>query len=225
MGTVPTTIADKIAFFETHLPIWGANTAAIGLTAAQVTSLASLTAAARSAYTAAITARNAARAATSAQNDAIDLMAELGGDLVKTIRAFAETTNNPNVFNIAVIPPPAPSAPLGPPQTPANLTTLLNNAGQVQLSWGGTRAGGTSYLIERSVASSAGPWTLVGTSEERRFTDQNVPSAVPSVSYRVTATRSGGSSSPTAPVTILFGTNSGQGGADAGDSGSLSLAA
>ncbi|MCL4222707.1 MAG: hypothetical protein KJZ65_15215 [Phycisphaerales bacterium] len=225
MGTVPVKINDKIAFFETHLPVWGANTAAIGLTAAQVTSLATLTAAARSAFTAAITARNAARAATSAQNDAVALMGEFGGDLVKTIRAFAETTNNPNVYNIAVIPPPAPPAPLGPPATPTNLTTTLNNAGQVQLSWGGTRAGGTSYLIERSVASSAGPWTLVGISEERKFTDQNVPSAVPSVSYRVSATRSGGTSNPTAPVTILFGTASGHGSAESGGSGSLSLAA
>lgn len=219
MGTVPTTIVGKIEFFEDHLNIWAAAGASIGVTAPLVADLAARTAAARASYESASAARAASRAATLTQNLDVDSMYDLGADMIKMMRAFAEANDDPSVYAVAQIPPPSPGEPLGPPQTPKNLAGTLNSAGQIELAWGGTRTGGTSYRVERSVNSAGGPWTLIGTSEERSFTDTAVPTAIETVSYRVTAVRSGGASNPTNPFTILFGT--------AGESNSegLSLAA
>lgn len=178
---------------------------------------------ARAAYEGAIAARSTSRTATNIQSSAVGVMAELGGDYIKTIRAFAETTGNPSVYDLAELPPPAPPAPLGPPATPTKLTATLNTEGQISLRWGGTRAGGTSYLIERSINSSAGPWTLIGASEERSFLDEAVPTATQSIAYRVFATRSGGTSPATAPITVLFGNTSGTGETESGEG--LTLAA
>lgn len=223
MGTVPSTIVGKIEFFEEHLPVWAVNPAGIGITAAQVAALSALVNTARDSYEAANAARTAARTATTAQNLDVDTMYDLGADLIKMIRAYAEATNNPTVYNNAQIPPPAPAAPLGPPQTPKDVSGVLNSAGHIELRWSGTRTGGTSFLVERSVNSSGGPWTLIGTSEERTFTDEHVPTSIQTVSYRITAVRSGGASNPTNPFTILFGTASESGEGAAG--GGLSLAA
>lgn len=221
MGVIPQTVLGKIEFFEAHLPIWAQDPVSIGLTAPQIVALSTLVDAARAAYEAAQVLRDNARSGTLDQNLAVGAMFDLGADFVKTIRAFAQTNNDPSVYVAANIPAPAPNTPLGPPQTPKELTATLNTAGQITLKWGGTRAGGTSYAIERSTAGAGGPWSLIGTSEERAFTDSAVPRGHDFVSYRVTASRSGGSSAPSAAVAVLFGTVGGESSSGEG----LSLAA
>jgi hypothetical protein len=205
MATVPNTLIGKIQFFEQHLPVWAVNPAAIGLTALQVADLTTLTASARASYDATAAARNTAKALTGQQTDDVATMYDLGADLIKTIRAFAQTTNDNAVYTAAQVPPPSPPSPLGPPETPKNLVGVINSAGEVVLDWDASLAGGTSFSIERSTVSSTGPWTLIGTSEESNFTDTVVPSGVEGISYRIIAARSGGTSVPTAPLTILFG--------------------
>jgi hypothetical protein len=207
MATVPSTIVGKIEFFEEHLPVWAANAAAIGVDLAQIADLTARTASARASYESANATRTVARSATVTQRDDVNFMYDLGADLIKVIRAFAEATDDPSVYPTALIPPPSPGAPLGPPQTPKDLAGSLNSAGQIELDWDGTREGGTSFRIERSINSSGGPWTLIGTSEERSFIDTQVPTALENISYRVTAVRAGGASIPTNPFTILFGSN------------------
>lgn len=91
------------------------------------------------------------------------------------------------------------------PETPTGLTLTLDTEGRVQLAWNGSREGGTSFLIERSLTGANGYWTILGSAETRTFTDQAVPSGLPYITYRVRALRSGGASSPTSPMTILFG--------------------
>lgn len=201
MGVVPDKIADKITFFETVLPNFAAHAVAIGLTPAQVVQLSTITDQARAAYNAAVSARAAARAATEAQNQFVAAMAELGGDYIKIIRTKAETDNNPAIFQLAKIPAPKPPAPLGPPDVPTELTATLGNEGQVFLRWKGSRRGGTSFSIERS---TGGSFSLIGTSEFKRFTDDTVPGGVSQISYRVRASRSGGNSQASQPVTLFF---------------------
>lgn len=208
MATVPNGIAEKLAYFETHMPIWTADPAAIGLTAQQLLTLGTMVQDARAAYNEAITARNTSLAATQNQTDLIALMSAFGGDIIKTIRAFAETTGDPGVYNAAQIPPPAPPAPLGPPETPTDLNGVLTTDGEIQFKWKGTRKGGTSYTISRSVTGANGPWTMIGTSEERSFSDIAVPLGLDSVMYRVRAARSGGFSQWSLPITFVFGTAS-----------------
>jgi hypothetical protein len=222
MGTVTKTYIGKIEFFEAHLPIWSVDPASIGIDAAQVATLATFTANARTEYDNLVAIRANARAATQSQKDANNIMYDFGADLIKTIRAFAQTTNNDTVYNDAAIPPPAPPTPLGPPATPKNVNAQLNTAGEIELTWDASRAGGTSFIIERSTTSATGPWTIIGSVEAVDFTDTAVPTGLTSVSYRITANRSAGSSTPTAAVTVPFGN---AGASTASSSEDLTLAA
>ncbi|MEO1583585.1 MAG: hypothetical protein AAFR96_03305 [Planctomycetota bacterium] len=215
MSVIPSGKTDKISFFENHLAVWGTNAADIGLTSAQVTQIAALTNAARDAYNAAQAARNAALAATAAQDEAIDAMADYGSDLVKTIRAFAETESNPAVFATAQIPAPRPRTPLGPAPLPENLAAALTNAGEISLSWETTTRGRMAFVIERRTAepgAAFGGWTLIGTSTTKNFLDETLPTGLESAQYRVYAERPGGRSQPTEPIAVLFGTGGQSGG-------------
>ena len=118
------------------------------------------------------------------------------------------------VYNDAQIPPPSPHTPLGPPNTPTGVTARLNAVGQIELGWTASRRGGTSFVIERSTTSSTGPWSIIGAAETARFTDRAVPVGLEAVSYRVTAMRSAGASTPSAAVTVPFGTVSPAGAAE-----------
>jgi hypothetical protein len=148
-----------------------------------------------------VSARAAARAATEAQNQLVAAMAELGGDYIKIIRTKAETDNNPTIYQLAKIPAPKPPAPLGPPEVPTDLVATLGNEGQIFLRWKASRRGGTSFSIERSTGNS---FSLIGTSEFKTFTDEALPGGVAQVSYRVRASRSGGNSQASQPVTLFF---------------------
>ena len=206
MTTVPPTYLGRLEFFEAHLPVWAKNPAAIGLNASQIASLTLLTDQCRSEYDAMNEIRARAMAATQVHKDANDAMYAFGADLVKTIRAFAATSNNPAVYNDAQIPPPSPHTPLGPPQTPTGVNARLNPVGEIELAWTASRAGGTSFIIERSTASAAGPWAIIGAVEAVRFTDRAVPKGLVAIHYRITASRSAGVSTPSAAATVPFGT-------------------
>jgi hypothetical protein len=209
MSIVPPNLSEKIEFFESHIAPWTDNAAAIGLTPGQVTGITAMTAAARAAYNDAIAQREAAKNATLAQKLAVDMMGSFGGDLIKTIRAFAETNNNPTVYTLASIPEPATPTPLGPPATPEDVTVGLTTAGSVTLAWKGSRQGGTSFNIQRRTQTPGNTftaWTLIGTSEEKSFEDANLPVGLASAQYRVTAVRSAGASQPSTPVSLLLGT-------------------
>ena len=211
MRTVPVTNAAKITFFETHLPAWEANPATIGLTADQVADLRASTTEARAAFNDAQQARNAAQAATLRQTQAVIKMAALGGSLIKTIRAFAETTDDTSVYSDANIPRPRRGSPLGPAPTPTNLTFQPRTDGAIELRWHAETKGRTSFIIERQTFSpgqTESRFTLIGTSTARSFVDTNVPTGLERAVYRVTAERPGGRSEPTHGTTVFFGTQS-----------------
>ncbi|HED52858.1 MAG TPA: fibronectin type III domain-containing protein [Phycisphaerales bacterium] len=225
MATVPNGINERISFYENHVNIWGPNAAAIGLNPADIASLVTLVQTARAAHTAALAARESAKAATLEQTNALKGMDTLGGDLIKTIRAFAETTQNPDVYATAQIPAPAAPTPMGPPETPTALSATITNAGEVELAWTASRAGGTTFAIERRTQTPGQPfgaWELLGSTPKKEFTDTAVPVGLESAQYRITADRTGGQSTPTEPVVVLFGSASGQ---SAGGTSSLGLAA
>ena len=205
MRTIPKPISDALTFFRTHLPLWDADPSAVGLTSQQVDTLTALFDDALAAHQSAAQAQSAARSATLRQTVAMRALRGFGGDIVATIRAFAEITDNRAVYSTANIAPPRDPSPLGAPETPTHLTLTLDNAGRIHLTWNGSREGGTSFLIERSLTGATGDWTILGSAETRSFTDHAVPSGLPYITYRVRALRSGGASSPTSPMTILFG--------------------
>lgn len=214
MGIVPDTRIGKIEFYEAHALAggpWATNAAAIGLTAAQVAALGTLTTQARAAFNAAEAARQAAKAATQNFYDKVRAMHNgpgAGSDMIQAIRNWAESKDDPNVYVLAQIPPPATPGTTPPPGTPFDFTIGLLQNGALELKWkcnnpSGTQ--GTIYEVKRRIGGGAsGPFTFVGASGVKAFTDDTVPAGSPSVTYQITAVRSTQRGNP-AQFTVNFG--------------------
>lgn len=228
MAVLPSSREDMINWFAARIAQWGANAAQIGISPAQIAALATLLSEADSALSIAEGARITSKNATVDFHNAADALRELGGDFITLIKANAEATNNPDIYTLASIPPPAAPSPLGPPATPTNLTTTLTSAGSIKLRWRGSRRGGTSFKIWRSTTlpgMGATQWQLINSVEENKFEDGTVPLGLESVTYRVVATRSGGSSEPSDVSTIFFGSAGGQASTNATGGTNLTIAA
>ncbi|KAA0213038.1 MAG: hypothetical protein DYG94_12075 [Leptolyngbya sp. PLA3] len=212
MGVVPDTRIGKIEFYEAHALAggpWATNAAGIGLTPASVTALSTLTIAARNAFNAAEAARQAAKAATQAYYDAVRAMHSgpgAGQDMIDTIRNWAESKDNPNVYALAQIPPPATPGTTPPPGTPFKFRVGLLQDGALELKWKCNNPGGTVgtiYEIRRAVGGGA--FAFVGASGVKSFTDDTLVSGAAPVTYRITAVRSTARGNP-AQFTVNFGT-------------------
>ncbi len=205
MGVTPNTRLGKIEFYEAHLQIWATNAVAIGLTAPQVLALQTKVAAARAAFNAAEVARQASKAATFNFHLGADDMADSGSDIIRTIKNFAETSNNPNVYNLAQIPAPQPAGPTPPPGRSFELTVGLLQTGAVELKWKCENPAGTSgtvYEVQRRIGN--GPFNYVGVTGTRSFTDDTLPLGSSSIIYQITAIRST-QNGPVAQFVVNFG--------------------
>lgn len=210
MSIVPESRLGKIEFYEAHTAPWTANAAAIGLTPASVTGLTALVTAARAAFNAAEAARQAAKTATQNYYDKVRAMHSgpgAGQDMIDTIRVYAQSKNDPNVYTLAQIPPPAAGSAAPPPGTPANFTVGLLQDGSVELKWkcsnpAGTQ--GTVYEVRRRTGGDTGPFVFVGSVGVRTFVDGTVPSGSAPVTYQITAVRSTTRGNP-AQFTVNFG--------------------
>ncbi len=211
MGVVPSSRIAKVEFYEVHYPIWAVSPTAIGLTAAQVTSLTTLTKAARDAYNAQQTAIDAAKAATEGFHNKVRDMQNLGADLVRGIKTFAETTNNPNVYVLASIPAPAAPTPAGPPVAPDMLGAVMNSDGTIRLTWKGTLAQRQFFSVWRQLPSQSMPVQITAVAA-KVYTDITVPRGLQQVVYSVRAHRDSQTSVPTGNLTVYFGAIPGGGG-------------
>ena len=214
MSTVPDTRVGKIEFYETHAKAWDAVATQIGITAAEAGEMTNLTQQARAAYGASQEARNAAKAATQTFYDGTSDMATYGASLIAKIRAFAETTNNPAVYNLAQIPPPATPSAVPPPGTPFEFTVGLLQDGAVELNWKCTNPSGTYgtiYEVMRQIGGPSAPMTFIGATGVRTFIDATLPAGSTPCTYKVTAVRSTSRGNP-AQFTVNFGVGGGGGG-------------
>jgi hypothetical protein len=213
MGVVPDTRLGKIEFYESHALAggpWAANAAAIGLTPAAVTTLGTLTAQARAAFNAAEAARQAAKAATQNFYDKVRAMHSgpgAGADMIEAIKNYAQTKNDPNVYTLAQIPPPATPGVTPPPGTPFDFTVGLLQNGALELKWkcnnpSGTQ--GTIYEVKRQLPG--GTMQFIGASGVKSFTDDTLPGGggASPATYQVTAVRSTSRGNP-AQFTVNFG--------------------
>ena len=109
MGTYPT--APRSAFLEwcqVHETIFTAHAAEIGLTPAQATAFHGATTEGASTLLAQEAAKEAAKVATVNVVNAFNSLDSNASDVVRTIRAYAETSGDPDkIYAIAQIPPPA----------------------------------------------------------------------------------------------------------------------
>lgn len=213
MSLVPQSRVGKIEFYEAHLPAWTTHAVPIGLGVPEVAALATAVANARAAYTAHVTALEAARAATQNFYDKVRHMHSapgLGADMILKIRTKAQTANDPNVYVLAQIPPPATPGVTPPPGTPSDFAVGLLQDGSLQLKWKcGNPPGtvGTIYEVKRQIGGE-GVFAFVGASGVKSFLDDTLPGGSAPVTYQITAVRSTARGNP-AQFTVNFGMGGG----------------
>lgn len=221
MSVLPPTKLEQIQFCESHIPIWAAAPAAIGLVAAQVTLLDNATKAARTSYTANQNARQAAKASTTTYTGNTGAMRDIAADLIRVIKSFAELQQNPaTVFGLAQIPEPAAPTPAPAPGKPTNIAVNLEPSGAVTVSWDCTDSAASSgafFNITRKLPG-AGAFSFFtsangSTSATRRmsFTDNTVPTSAAGVGvqYIITGQRGILHGESSDAITVQFGQEGG----------------
>ena len=180
MSTYPAKREEFLKWCEAHQDIFSSNAAAIGLTPAQATAFKNQTAALRAKTTSQTMAKDAAKAATQAVVETDGDMRELASDVVRSIRTFANNTNNDNVYNIAQIPAPGSGGVVPPPGTPTDFKVELNSDGSITLRWKAQHPEGSDrvvYFVQRKLVGQTA-FTLVGGSGERSYQDNTLPIGV-----------------------------------------------
>ncbi len=181
----------KLEWMEARITQWQSNALAIGISAAQATNVKNAAVTCRTEFNDAEAARAAAKNATVEFYTASNTMNGLARDLIATIKAFAETTNNPNVYALASIDPPAPPTPVPAPSVPTDFNGSVSPGGVVTLTWKATPSGASSgifFLVERKRAGEPA-WIAMGGTAEKAFIDPNPMLSTGIVQYRVKAAR------------------------------------
>jgi hypothetical protein len=210
MSTVlPNSRIDRLEFFESRIGPWSLSATQIGLSTSLMSALSSQTSAARAAYQAMVAAHNASKSATQGFYQACATMVETGTDYIKTIKSFSDTTNNPSVYQLALLPPPKTPSAQPAPAAPEGLTATLLNNGAIELAWQGSLKGGVACTVWRKLAAEA-DFTQIGmVTGERKFVDAQLPiGAASGVQYQVRAHRNGLSSEFSEPIAVRFGSAS-----------------
>lgn len=217
MAIIPDKKVEQVQFCESHVSIWEAQAANLGLTAAQCAAFKNATAAAREAYDAAQAAKQAAKAAVTNQDQAISAAVASAADLIRVIKSFAELSNNPNaVYAIAQIPPPATPAPTPAPGKPTNITISLESTGAVTLSWDASNSAASSgafFNVSRKLPGQANFTPLGGTpgssqiARRPRFTDTTIPTsaAMNGAQYIIQGQRGDRMGDASDAITVQFG--------------------
>jgi len=207
MGIIPNKVQEQLAFFNMHAPLWVANATSIGLTTGQATIFASKAADAQASWEAQQSQISKARSATIEAQAMIGDARATCAALIAIIKGFAENSANPaTVYSMAEIPAPAAPSPVGPPGTPYEPRVELLQTGAIVISWKCTNpsnGGGTIYEVTRRLGGS-GPYTMIGGTGVRSFTDDSIPAGSGSVYYQVTGVRSTQRGN-TATFTVQFG--------------------
>lgn len=206
MSELPNGRQERLEYFEAHIEPFTANAAAIGVTPAQAMMLKNAASTNRADFSKMMAARDASKAATVTFYNTNNTLVDLGRDLIKTIKAFAATTNNPNVYALANIDPPAPPTPVPAPETPTDFTGYVTPDGVVTLSWKATPSGpssGVFFVCERKRMSETG-YTILTATMEKACMDPSAHVEASQVQYRIKAVRGNQESAWTTPVSFNF---------------------
>lgn len=220
MGVLPNNRRDQLRWFETRVGGgsgggggggggeggWVEHAAEIGLSEAQATALAALVAAARQAATAADTARAASKAATETYYNAVAALLAPGRASIATIKAFAEATQNPAVYSIARVSPPAAASAPQPPAVPTNVRAAIAPTGAVTLEWDAAASGATTgvfFLIARKRGGAGEEaFSITNATPSRAYTDADARLWAGPVLYQLRAQRGDLVSDWTVPVAV-----------------------
>ena len=207
--------SEVLSWAQARLQPWQANDTQIGLSAPQALAVQNAYDAALAAIAAQDAARSAAEAATMAAQNAMRTLQRTIADSMRLIRAYA--TNRPTpaqaeiVYQLAQIPAPAVASPAPPPGTPRDLRVEIEpTTGALTLHWKCTNppgTEGTSYIVMRRTSPSAA-FAFVGTTGQKRFTDESFAAGPASVEYTVRGQRGDLAGPTSAILTINFGKTS-----------------
>lgn len=186
MALLPDDRIGRIEFFEERIAQWTAEAGNIGLTEVQITELEQRTQAARSAYAAAKLAATKRKTATTKLRTDAGSMRTYGAALIATIKAFAEATGDPSVYDKALIDPPAPRGEGTPPDQPSVLRAALGTDGSLELTWKGKGPAGTRYDVTRLLPGES-VFKVIGDTSKKRWVDSGLPAGTGQVLYRVIA--------------------------------------
>lgn len=209
MGTnLPNRIPDLINWATVHEDLWSTNAVAIGLTAAQATSFKNLVTTLDAANANAQQARQASKDATLTLNNAVSNIRTMGGALVNTIKAYAETTNNPNVYTLAGVSPDDAPGTVPAPVPPTEISAGVNSDGSLTLKWKASQPQGVTnvqYYVYRAV-NGAQAFTLAGASgSEKTFIDTTLPYGLDRVDYMIQPRRGNVIGAQSNTFTLRFG--------------------
>lgn len=192
MSNIPETLSEFISWAKVHQAQWVSNQAQIGLSAPQTTAFKALVEALDTADADAQEKREASKDATRTLNNSESAARVVAGAYVNLIKAFAQTTNNPNVYALAGISPDSPPGTLPAPVPPEKFFATLNANGSLTLRFRASQPKGVSgvvYQIFRRFSSDA-PFTQVGTTgATKRWVDETIPFGTDRVEYMVTPVR------------------------------------
>jgi hypothetical protein len=211
MGTnVPQSRTEAINWVGDRIVLWTANAASIGLTAGEVTALTTLAGNAGTARNNAQIARASSKSATLDFYTQTDAMRDSAVDLVATIKAFAEKTNDPNVYVLANVSPQDPPSPLPLPTQPTNATAELGGNGAVTINFDAIGPGGTVWQVWRQLPTET-EYTFVGNANSRTksYLDATIPAGTSSAQYTIQGVRGSTTGPVSFAITVQFGGVSG----------------
>jgi hypothetical protein len=186
MPLLPDDRIGRIEFFEERIPQWTAQAASIGLSETQITELDQRTQTARASYAAAKLAATQRKTATTKLRTDSASMRTYGAALLATIKAYAEATSDPSVYDKALIDPPAPRGDGTPPDQPSVLRATLATDGSLELTWKGKGPAGTRYDVTRLLPGES-VFKVIGDTSKKRLVDNSIPAGTSQVLYRVIA--------------------------------------
>lgn len=206
MGVIPGGKADQVEFFQKRLAQWTAKAEELGLTSEQMTAFTLLVNGALTGLSNADEARLTAKAATVTYHSAVDAMVAEGRALVATIKAYAELTGDPNIYAIAMLPPPKVPGKQPAPEAPTAVRATLLTNGTIKVTWDASVAG-TAFMIFRrtDVGAGLGSTVQVGTvGSVREFNDSTLAGCTRAAAYIVRAVRGTQMSPDSQEATINF---------------------
>jgi hypothetical protein len=193
MGLFPSAPRSTLySWVAARAAMWKLRSAQIGLTAAQADELAAALAAAQADNQAQVDAIEAARTATQIALASQRALRTRVSGLIGLIRAKAQLSGDPQVWDLALLPRPATPTPALPPAQPRALRVELDAAtGSLRITWKARNpdnASGTSYVIYRKLPGQR-DFVFLGTSGAKRFIDRTIPQGSDSVEYVVRGQR------------------------------------
>lgn len=207
MSIVPTKTEELLTFCDQHETVWELIPTQIGLTAAQITAFKATLATAHDNFDAQQAAIAAARASTLSSKTSIRSLRTAVADLLRFIKAYAETQDDPNaIYAKAQIPAPVAPGPALPPGTPTDIRAGLEPDGSVILKWKalGGASGNTVWTVSRRLPAQA-EFSFAGASGSRVFIDDTLPAGNSSVTYQIRGQRGSAMGPASLPFTVLFG--------------------